>query len=108
MDIYALRVCLTNDEKLESYPQVYRTPGQVVEYLHQDPRHAVVIVDADTSVNNGEARGPVYVLCGAGETSDNYYYGWHPAEDPNEADGGNLTAEQAVLQAVAQIKGITI
>jgi len=106
MQIFALRVCLTTDADLADMPQAFRTPADVVSYLKQSPRNAVVIIDADTDISGVvESSGPHYVMRGASGELNNYYWGHYPAEDPNDAEGGHLTAEQAVRQAVEDMMG---
>lgn len=82
-----MKASKTNDEVLANTPLHDLTLDQAVDYLEENPRHALVIV--------GSA-GEVYVLRGAGDDLCNFYYGYYPAEDPNDANGGDLTAREAV------------
>jgi hypothetical protein len=86
-----MRVTLTDHSALKPGPAERRSRREVVEYLEQDPSHAVVI----------HVRRPIYVLRGASERLDNFYYGeWAESMDPNDANGGDLTAREAVNEAV--------
>ena len=86
-----MKVTMCTDSELTLEPVIKRRAREVVTYLEADPRHAIVI--------QGKAR-QVYVLRGASEELNNFFYGDMPAEDPNDADGGDLTARQAVTEAV--------
>ena len=44
----------------------------------------------------------LYVLRGASEALDNFYYGHMPAEDQNDADGGDVDALEAVRAATIE------
>lgn len=83
-------VCLTNDEVLADQPLVKKSLPEMEAYLNASPRNALVIGGAKK----------VYVLRGASEQPNNFYYGLWPAEDPNDAEGGDLTASQAIAEAL--------
>lgn len=70
-------------------PQIYQL-NDLIAYLNESPRHAIVI----TGLAEESSQCAVYVLRGAGEDLNNFYWGSYPVEDP--ADGGDLTAEEAV------------
>ena len=109
INIYNLRVCLTNHDDLNDSPriQAYKSPGEVIAYLNEKEENAVVIVDADTSLAN-QAEMPrhfQYIIRGASGELDNFYYGEYPAEDPGDANGGDLTADEAIYEAVMSLFG---
>lgn len=86
----------TNDYDLsDQNPQTYRL-DELIIYLNENPRHAIVITDLDEAPPQHTVTTPVYVLRGAGEDLNNFYWGSYPAEDPDDIDGGDLTAEEAV------------
>lgn len=72
------------------------TVAEAEQYLNDDPAHAVIIHGTDRAVFTPE----LYVLRGASEDLDNFYWGLMPAEDPNDAEGGDLTAAQALQAAL--------
>lgn len=104
MNIYSLRVCLTNHDELATMPQSYRSPGDVIAYLNEKPENAVVIIDADTSVADAAHRPRhfQYIIRGASGELNNFYYGAYDEDsmDPNDANGGDLDAQGAISQAV--------
>ena len=90
----------TNDIELGDFPQIPVPVADVVNYLNASPRNAIVITDLDEASGECVAGSPVYVLRGAGEDLNNFYFGPFPAEDPGDANGGDLTAEQALAEAL--------
>ena len=110
MNIYSLRVSLTSHDELATMPQSFRSPGDVVAYLNEKPENAVVIVDADTNAIEA-ADGPrhfQYIIRGAGGDLNNFYYGAYDEDsmDPNDANGGDMTADVAVTSAVEALLGL--
>lgn len=91
-------VALTDDSNLDGAADRAVRPWREVEaYLNSDPRHAVVLHSGyDDYFELTPFDPPIYVLRGAGEDLNNFYWGDMPAEDPNDAEGGDLTAEQAL------------
>jgi len=63
---------------------------EIVRWLKSDPSHAVVFPDRMR-----------FILRGASEALENFYWGDLPSEDPNDAEGGDLTAEEVVKSALA-------
>lgn len=67
---------------------------QLVYYLEDNPRHAVHI---------GVGEDLVFAVWrGAGEALDNFFHQELPLEDPGDANGGGLTAEQALKEALGE------
>lgn len=69
--------------------------SQLLDHLNADLAMAAVLVESpyyDTLVA---------VWCGAGEREDNFFWMGGPWEDPNDAEGGTLTAEQAIREALS-------
>lgn len=95
-----VKCTLTDDQQLSAADPAWHTPEEVVAYLDASARHAVVIVDLDEVSGECVAQAPQYVLRGASEQLDNFYFGAYPAEDPNDADGGQLTAAEALAAAL--------
>lgn len=60
---------------------------EVISYLNASPENAVVIPLDEFNY--------VAVFRGAGGDLNNFYYQESPLSDPNDANGGDLTAEQA-------------
>lgn len=83
----------TDDSVLEATPCGNFSKEELVEYLEKSPRHAVVL----------HGSTPQYILRGAGEWLDNFYWGEYPAEDPNDANGGGLRAKEALADALAEV-----
>ena len=65
----------------------------VVAYLESDPSNAVFVLGPR----------PQYIVRGASGGLNNFYYGDLPAIDPNNAEGGDLMAEEA-LERTLQAK----
>jgi hypothetical protein len=87
----------TNDSELDGTgPRQLLGTDTVVAYLEANPRHAVVLHEFHNDDSVFTYDPPVYILRGASETLNNFYYGDMPAEDPNDANGGDLTAEEAL------------
>jgi len=100
---FKFRVSKTNDSDLAAEPVVEATPAEVVAYLNESPRHAVVLVGSEDEVfGKVTFEQALYVLRGASEALDNFYYGHMPAEDPNDADGGDVDALEAVRAATIE------
>lgn len=79
------------------------TANEVVAYLNADPRHAVVLHESKDDFYGRTVFSPeLYVLRGAGEDLQNFYWGEMPAEDPNDAEGGDLTADNALAAATTK------
>ncbi len=91
-----VRVALTDDANMgdvSTVGQFQNLPDtQVVDYLNQNPRHAAV-------VDRGE-EFYVGVFRGASDAADNFYIAALPMEDPNDADGGDWTADVALAEAL--------
>lgn len=90
----------TNDSVLSAENPASYTAEELVVYLNEDPRHALVVTDLAEVSGECVVTGPVYVLRGAGEGLGDFYFGSYPAEDPNDAEGGDLTADAALAQAL--------
>lgn len=100
---FKFRVSKTNDTDLATEPVVEATPAEVVAYLNDDPRNAVVLVGSRDAFFGEKTFEPsLYVIRGASEGLDNFYYGHMPAEDPNDADGGDVDALEAVRAATIE------
>ncbi len=100
---FKFRVSKTNDSDLAAEPVVEATPTEVVAYLNESPRHAVVLVGSECKVFGKVTFEPaLFVLRGASEKLDNFYYGHMPAEDPNDSDGGDIDALEAVRAATIE------
>ncbi len=95
----------TDDSSLSADNPVWRTPDEVVVFLNASPRNAVVITDLVEASGECVATTPQYVLRGASERPDNFYFGSVPAEDPNDANGGDLTAKAALNGALDGLCG---
>ncbi len=74
----------------------FLTREDAVEYLEEDPRHAIVIFGTSAGVKFDP---PVYVLRGASEQLDNFFYGEYPAEDPGDASDAE-SASEALQEAL--------
>lgn len=100
---FKFRVSKTNDSDLATESVVEATPAEVVSYLNDDPRHAVVLVGSTDELFGEKTFEPsLYVLRGASEALNNFYYGHMPADDPNDADGGDVDALEAVRAATIE------
>jgi hypothetical protein len=100
---FMFRVSLTNDQDLATTNLSEQTPAEIERYLNADERNAVVLVGSrDRVFGNVTYEPPVYVLRGAGGTLDNFYYGPMPAEDPGDANGGDLDAATALCDATIE------
>lgn len=76
--------------------------SEVVEYLEEDPRHAVFLFGGrDRHFGEIHFQNPLFILRGAGEGLVDFFYGELPAEDPNDAEGP-YTAEQALGYACGE------
>ena len=77
------------------YDQMGNPPGQMqsmmtsqmIKYLDADPSNALIV---ETKL------GTYAVFRGAGGGADNFFYQELPISDPNDAEGGDLTAEDAI------------
>ena len=88
IDNPAINVCRTNDSEMDAPSEFKRLKkSMIVSYLNQNPRNAVVI-DKDGV--------QIAVFRGASDEPNNFYTQVLPLEDPNDADGGEYTAEQAI------------
>ncbi len=97
----AFSVAFTDDSQMGAQAEgdfKSATREQIISYLNQSPRNAVVI-NVGTAVGFEDAE-KIAVFCGAAESPDNYFYQALPLEEP-DADGGDLTAEQAVDEVLA-------
>jgi hypothetical protein len=102
-------VCLTNDEELLDKPLVEKSWAEMEAYLSASPRNALVfkanpVVPAYWSAEKRAKAAKVktkkvYIVRGASEELNNFYFGLWPTEDPNDAEGGNLSAIQAIFEA---------
>lgn len=82
-------------------PLGWYTADELITYLEENPRHAVVIFAATDNLQDITFEPPVYVLRGASEKPDDYYRGEYPPEDSN--DGTPATsAETALSEAVGE------
>jgi hypothetical protein len=90
-----LKVALTNDTdmgELSTVGQFKMIPLVDVEnYLNVNPRHAAVLDRTDHHVA---------VFRGASDEPTNFYVARLPVEDPGEADFGDLTAGDALQEAL--------
>jgi hypothetical protein len=86
-------VILTNDEHVGDGTgrKGKALVNNMIRHLKASPRNAIEIL------------GEVAVWRGAGGDDSNYYYQSLPLTDPNDAEGGDLTAEQAVVEALRSI-----
>lgn len=89
-------LCRDDDPEFGKGPVQSLHPVQIVAWLAGSPRNAVVI--------QGEV--PTFVICGAGEGPDDYYYGEMPCEDPDSVADADLTAELAVQDAIKFAHGL--
>ena len=87
-----MQAVLTDYDHINDHQQPASvTAEQALAHLFEKTDNAVVIV------------GQVYrvaVWCGAGGSLNSYYHQELPLEDPNDAEGGDLDAEQAMLAAM--------
>lgn len=92
---------LTTDDALDVGPIRELTADQAESYLNSGQRNALVLMSArdDTTGILPVFEPNIYVVRGASGKLDNFYYGDMPAEDPNDAEGGDLTAIQAIAYA---------
>jgi hypothetical protein len=93
-----ISMIFTNDEDMGT-PVGNSTPydaRQAKGYLDKSPRHAVVLI-------NGTLQ--IAVFCGASDESNNYFYQELPLEDPNDANGGDLSSDQALYEAWQTVQG---
>lgn len=90
-----LTVYLTNDTDMGAPKNdpVEMTRDQVVSYLNQDPRHAVIVIVC------GPSDDQVAVFRGASDQPNNFYVQVLPLEEP-DADGGDWTASEALDEAL--------
>lgn len=95
---FQLRVRLTTHDKDLEQGEIHTMSAvQAAAYLDADPAHAIVMLGAqDNYFGNVPFEPNVYVIRGASERTDNYYFGDMPAEDPNDAEGGDLSAVDAI------------
>lgn len=99
---FELDAAFTTDQNLDENQNRATRPWREVEaYLNENPRHAVVLhAGKDDYFDLISYDPPLYVLRGASEELNNFYYGTMPAEDPNDAEGGTYTAEEALAYSV--------
>lgn len=98
-NVESFEAIFTTDADLDAGKTRRATPQEVVDYLNANPRNAVVITDIEEESDECVATTPQYIIRGASESLDNFYFGSMPAEDPNDSSGGDLTAEQALFHA---------
>ena len=98
-NIISITAALTTDSELCGDEKEFK-PQELIDYLNESPRHALAITGFEEESDECEIKNAVYVLCGASDQPDNYYYGLLPAEDPNDAEGGDLTAKEAISLAL--------
>lgn len=98
-------VTFTTDADLDVGETRTATPQEVINYLNADPRHAIVLHDIEEESGECVATTPQYIIRGAGEQLGDFYFGAMPAEDPNDAEGIDLTAEEALFQATDALCG---
>lgn len=104
-DDLRLKCVLSRDDADWSKPgkSAWRTAAEVEVYLNADPRHAVLLFGGKDEIFGTLKYEPaLYILRGASEGLDNFYWGTLPAEDPNDAEGGDLAADQAIGQAAGE------
>jgi hypothetical protein len=82
---------LTTDGILEGTRGEYSL-RQIANHLNESPQNSAVI----------HLTKDWYILRGAGGGLDNFYYGEMPAENPNDAEGGSLTAGLAILKVLEE------
>lgn len=81
--------------------KTWLTCDEVIAYLEESPRHAIVLYEMyDDWFETTKLDPPVYVIRGASEQSDDYYYGNCPAEDPTDGTP-ETSAEQAICGSIA-------
>ncbi len=98
--ITSITATLSTDTDPSTGTRIETTPKAIIDYLNENPRHAITIHDLNEESGECTAHNPQYILRGASEELNNYYYGPVPAEDPNDASGGDLTAEEALKEAL--------
>lgn len=85
------------------------TITQTLDYLTNDPRHALVIVDVDipttANVTGYYVTNDVAVFRGASGRPDNYYVATTPMEDPGDVLGGCWDAQNALTCALHVLCG---
>lgn len=73
---------------------------KVIEYLEESPRHGVIITDFEEESDECVINRPVFILCGAGESLDDYFYGEAPYDDPDKVVEYDLSARMALHRAL--------
>ena len=100
---FRFKVVFTNDSELQDGEPQTKTVQEVVDYLQENPRHAVILHGShDEHFGDTVYDDRFYVLRGAGEGLDEFWYGVMPCEDPEDDDGGDLTAAQALSHATIE------
>lgn len=99
-----LNVILTDQaEWAQDEEPSWKMAREVQYFLEEEPGNAVIIHGGRDSFFGGiDYDPPIYILRGAGEDLSNFYYGEMPAENPNDADGGDLTAEEAIGASIGE------
>lgn len=99
---FRFKVVFTNDSDLEDGEPQVKTVQEVVNYLHESPRNAVILHGShDEHFGDTTYDDHFYVLRGAGEGLNEFWHGVMPCED-GEGDGGDLTAAQALSYATIE------
>jgi hypothetical protein len=98
-----VHVVKTNDSTLAVEPAKWLPIMDAADYLNANPRHALVIDGAETDVTGfGTLEPAMYVLRGASEKLDNFYFGRIDNESPNDSEGGDLVAIDAICAAIGE------
>jgi hypothetical protein len=89
---------LTNDEQMGRPARFsHYTKEELLTHLKASPRNAVVLQVISLEGEDMDLQ-EVAVWCGASDEANNYYTQVLPLDEP-DADGGNLTAEEALADA---------
>ncbi len=98
--VETIRTRFATDANLDAGEERDATPAEVVAYLNASPRHAVVVSNLTEASGECEAQTPQYLLRGANDGLQSFWFGPMPAEDPGDASGGDLDAEAALTAAL--------
>jgi hypothetical protein len=92
----------TNDEEMGTAhgAAVTRDAQEALDWLKREPTNAVIL-----GMDPGDPCQGVAVFCGAAYDVGNYWVQALPLEEP-DADGGDWTAEQAMLVAAGMAVGL--
>lgn len=78
-------------------PHEIITESAAADYLNADPQNSIVIY----AIDGRDLQRPLFIIRGASEALDNFYYGEHPPEDPGDVDGGDLTAADVLGELIS-------